>query len=381
MTYQPELGLWGRTWRVLLVLALSGLAWGAVAAWQWDHQRWWFWSDLGVGLVSLALLRWRRAHPVGVAVVTNVLGFVSFSAGGPATWALASMATRRRWREIVPLGALGFAAGLSIEALNPVDDQPLAIMIPLVVLVIAVTVGWGMYIGSRRELLATLRERAVTAETEQAARVAQARTAERARIAREMHDVLAHRISLVTMHAGALVYREDLSAADMRSTAGIIQDNAHEAMIELREVLGILRDGPGDADPELPQPAASDVPELIDEARSTGMRIEEVGGFDLAAVPESLGRTVYRVVQEALTNARKHAPDTRVTITFSGGPSEGLRVVVRNPLPFGPRSPAPQSGLGLVGLAERTALAGGSLTHRTTTDRQFVLTAWLPWPA
>nr|WP_255670020.1 histidine kinase [Aeromicrobium wangtongii] len=229
--------------------------------------------------------------------------------------------------------------------------------------------------------MATLRERAVTAETEQAARVAQARTAERARIAREMHDVLAHRISLVTMHAGALVYRQDLSADEMRAAAGIIQDNAHEAMVELREVLGILRDGPGDAHPELPQPAASDVPALLDEARSSGMRLEQVGAVDLAAVPESLGRTVYRVVQEALTNARKHAPDTLVTVTFAGGPSEGLRVIVRNPMPIGAGARAPESGLGLIGLAERTALAGGTLTHRLSPDRAFILTAWLPWPA
>ncbi|QGG41952.1 sensor histidine kinase [Aeromicrobium yanjiei] len=380
-TCQPELGLWSRAWRIVAVLTLSAAAWGEVAVWQWDHHQWWFWSDLGLGVLALALLRWRRAYPVPVAVATNVVSMISFAAAGPATWALASMATRRRWREIIPVAALALAAGLTVEALNPGKDEPFAITIPLVVLVIAVTVGWGMYIGSRRELLATLRERAETAEAEQAARVAQARTAERARIAREMHDVLAHRISLVTMHAGALVYRQDLSAADMRSTAGIIQDNTHEAMIELREVLGILRDGPGDADPELPQPAASDVPALIDEARSSGMRIDHVSSIDLSTVPESLGRTVYRVVQEALTNARKHAPDTLVTVTFGGGPAEGLRVVIRNPLPFGPRAVAPHSGLGLVGLAERTALAGGTLTHRITPERQFVLTAWLPWPA
>ncbi len=106
-----------------------------------------------------------------------------------------------------------------------------------------------MYIGSRRELLATLRERANTSEAVQAARVAQARAAERAQIAREMHDVLAHRISLVTMHAGALTYRTDLDADQMRATAEVIQENSHQAMVELREVLGLLRDGPGDSAP------------------------------------------------------------------------------------------------------------------------------------
>ncbi len=166
-----------------------------------------------------------------------------------------------------------------------------------------------MYIGSRRELLATLRERAVTAEAEQAARVAQARTAERGRIAREMHDVLAHRISLVTMHAGALTYREDLTAEEMRATAAVIQESSHQALVELRDVLGILRDDPGDSSPERPQPSAVDVPALLDEARASGMRIETEDLVALDGIPETIGRTLYRVVQESLTNARKHAPE------------------------------------------------------------------------
>ncbi|MCL3818861.1 sensor histidine kinase [Aeromicrobium wangtongii] len=381
VTYQPPLTWWGHVWRGALVVLISVLAWSELAQWQWHNRQWWFWLDLGLGVLSLVLLQWRRRHPFAVALITNGVGFVSMSAAGPATLALVSLATRRRWREIIPVGVLGLAAGLTIEGVSPVGSDTYAFTIPFVLLILAVTVGWGMYLGSRRELLATLRERAVTAETEQAARVAQARTAERARIAREMHDVLAHRISLVTMHAGALVYRQDLSADEMRAAAGIIQDNAHQAMVELREVLGILRDGPGDAHPELPQPAAPDVPALLDEARSSGMRLEQAGSVDLAAVPESLGRTVYRVVQEALTNARKHAPDTLVTVTFAGGPSEGLRVIVRNPMPIGAGARAPESGLGLIGLAERTALAGGTLTHRLSPDRAFILTAWLPWPA
>ncbi|MFI5428094.1 sensor histidine kinase [Aeromicrobium sp. UC242_57] len=143
-----------------------------------------------------------------------------------------------------------------------------------------------------------MRDRAETAEAEQVARVAQAKTAERSRIAREMHDVLAHRISLVTMHAGALAYRSDLSADQMRTTAGIIQDNAHQAMVELREVLGILRDGPGDAAPEMPQPSAVDLPGLLSEARGSGMRIHDDQSVDLEPIPETLGRTAYRVVQK-----------------------------------------------------------------------------------
>jgi signal transduction histidine kinase len=382
VTAPPPLRWWSHAWRYAVAVAISAVAWSELAPWQWEHRRWWFWTDLAIGLTTLVMLAWRRRYPVTVAVTINLLTLVSWSAGGPATLALVSLATRRRWREVVPVGLLALVAGVVLEGMNPVRTNGYAFTIPLVTLIIAVSVGWGMYIGSRRELVATLRERAETAEIEQAARVAQARTAERSRIAREMHDVLAHRISLVTMHAGALAYRDDLSRDEVRTTAEIIQDNSHRAMVELREVLGVLREGPGDADPERPQPSADDLMALIDEARTSGMRLEPSFSVALDDIPEPLGRTVYRVVQEALTNARKHAADTLVTVSVAGGRGEGLTIGVRNPLRVGePRSAPPRSGLGLAGLAERTELAGGRLTHRVSPGAEFVLEAWLPWPA
>lgn len=378
--YQPRLGWWSHVWRHALVLTISGVSWFEVASWQWDNRRWWFWGDLGLGCLSLVLLHWRRRRPVLVAVTTNVLSFVSFTVAGPATLALVSLATRRRWREVLPVGVLALVAGITLEAFNPVSSDVLAFTIPFMVAIIAVTVGWGMYIGSRRELLATLRDRADTAEAEQTARMAQARTAERARIAREMHDVLAHRISLVTMHAGALSYRTDLSADEMRATAQVIQTSSHQALVELRDVLGLLRDEPGDAGPELPQPSAIDLPALIEEARSSGIRVDVKELVPLDGMPDTLGRTLYRVVQESLTNVRKHAPNTRVVLAVSGAPEDGLRVTICNPLEVGSTHTAPESGLGLIGLAERTALVGGRLTHRLTADREFLVEAWIPWP-
>ncbi|MET0821809.1 MAG: histidine kinase [Aeromicrobium sp.] len=381
VTYQPPLRWWNHLWRYALVIAISAVAWFEAAQWQWDHARWWFWTDLALGLVGFAILPWRRRHPLAVALAANALALGSWSVGGPATLALVSLSTRRRLREILPVTAVALVAGLVLETTTR-DDQQTYVVIPLTLLVLAVTVGWGMFIGSRRELIATLRERARAAEDDQASRVAGARTAERSRIAREMHDVLAHRISLVTMHAGALAYRDDLSRDEMRATAGIIQDNSHQAMIELREVLGILRDGPGDSAPERPQPSATDVVGLVDEARRSGMRVELGGGIALGDIPDALGRTVYRVVQEALTNARKHAADTLVSVIVTGGPDTGVTVEVSNPLRVGElRAAPPRSGLGLEGLTERAELAGGRLSHRISPGAEFVLEAWLPWPA
>ena len=236
-----------------------------------------------------------------------------------------------------------------------------------------------MYIGSRRELLWTLRARAERAEAEQELRAAQSRLSERGRIAREMHDVLAHRISQISMRAGALGYRDDLTAEEMRADAVVIRDTAHQALTDLRAVLGVLRDEAGDP-LDAPQPTYADLPGLVDEAREAGMRVTYVDEVATEQpVPEAVGRTLYRIVQEGLTNARKHARDAEVRLEVRGRPEDGVDVVVRNPLGFGP-SHTPGAGLGLVGLAERAALAGGRLEHGDT-GQEFVLRGWLPWPA
>lgn len=380
--YQPRLSRWSQIWRAIAVLAISLLGWSQFVEWQLDHNHLWFSVDLALGALCFILLLWRRRFPVSIALVTAAASGISSFAGGPATLALVSLSTRRKWREIVPVAIVSVAASTGINLLDPKSSDPWALSATAIVSIIGVSIGWGLYIGSRRELLATLRERAVRAESEQSAQVAQSRIAERSRIAREMHDVLAHRISLVSMHAGALTYRTDLSADQMRETADIIQKNSHQALIELREVLGVLRNDPSDTAPELPQPSADDIPALVDEARDSGMRID----FDPAdlpvGLPDSIGRTLYRIVQEGLTNARKHATDTRITITVSGAPDIGISGVVSNPLRIGDaRLQAPDSGLGLIGLRERAELSGGTLSHSITPERIFILQVWLPWPA
>jgi signal transduction histidine kinase len=237
---------------------------------------------------------------------------------------------------------------------------------------------WGMYIGSRRELLWTLRNRAERAESEQELRAAQSRSNERERIAREMHDVLAHRISQISMHAGALAFREDLTADEMRDSAGVIQAKAHEALTDLRSVLGVLRDGSGELT-HAPLPTYADVPTLVEEARRSGMTVALDDRLEAGeVVPEATGRTIYRIVQEGLTNAHKHAPGSTLTIELTGSPDDGIDVVLRNPLGFG--STTPGSGLGLVGLTERAELRGGRLEHGRD-GSAFVLRGWIPWAA
>nr|WP_277352171.1 histidine kinase dimerization/phosphoacceptor domain-containing protein [Knoellia sp. DB2414S] len=188
-------------------------------------------------------------------------------------------------------------AGFLYEGVRPANDTGtlggFLTTLALGILSVAVCVALGFYIGTRRALLASWRERAETAEREQASRVAEARANERARIAREMHDVLAHRISLVAMHSGALAYRTDLSRQETSQAAEVIRDNAHLALTELREVLGVLRldnapDDPADAAVERPQPTLADLAELLEEARSAGARLTAT--VDLVASRECRSR-------------------------------------------------------------------------------------------
>jgi signal transduction histidine kinase len=197
-----------------------------------------------------------------------------------------------------------------------------------------------------------------------------------------MHDVLAHRISLLSLHAGALEIRPDASADEVAGAAGVIRASAHQALQDLREVIGVLRADTGqESDPERPQPTIADLPALADESRAAGMRVRLELAVAAGDVPALTGRTAYRIVQEALTNARKHAPGAAVTVAIGGAPSAGLTVAVSNPWPVSPPAAIPGTGTGLIGLAERTTLAGGRLTHGRTESGDFTLTAWLPWPA
>jgi signal transduction histidine kinase len=254
----------------------------------------------------------------------------------------------------------------------------------------AVVVGWGLFARARAELVNSLRERAERLEAERRLQVAQAREAERLRIAREMHDVLAHRLSLLSLHAGALEFRPDALPDEVEAAAGVIRANARDALAELRGVVGVLRGGgragPMAASPEPPQPTLAQVPALVAESRAAGMRVDcriDVSGA--GAVSDALGRTVYRIVQEGLTNARKHAPAMAVRVTIGMQERARLTVELRNRCPTvrvaagaSGRPSLPGAGTGLVGLGERVALAGGTLDHGADARGDFVLRAALP---
>lgn len=382
--YQPRLTWWSHLWRFVVVLLITGVAWSTYAKPEATEAPLLFWVDIGLGIMSLALMHLRRRWPYGIAALLSVVLAFSASAAGPSCLVTVSLATQRRWTQIIPIGLLGLAASTVFAAIAPAagtGNEPAWVTFTTNLVFTVALMAIGMYIGSRRELLWTLRERATRAEQEQELRVAQARTNERARIAREMHDVLAHRISLVTMHAGALSYRTDLGRDEIARSAEIIQSNAHEALTELRGVLGVLRGKELGVATDRPQPTLGDVPELVGEARRSGMHVEYVDELSGdARLSDAAGRTVYRIVQEGLTNARKHAPDARVTVSLERGDT-GISIEISNPLRVGRNGTTPGAGLGLVGLAERAELSGGQLRHKVNGRGEFELRAWLPCPA
>ena len=249
----------------------------------------------------------------------------------------------------------------------------------LCVLVMAVAIGWGLFARTRRQLVASLHERAQRLEAEQLLRVEQARDAERRRIAREMHDVLGHRLSLLSLHAGALEFRRDASPEEMAQAAGVIRASGQAALEELRAVIGLLREQDDGASLEAPQPTLAQIPDLLDESRAAGMDVRLEQRAAANGVPPAVGRAAFRVLQEALTNARKHAPGAPVTVRLDPGPPLVLEVVNDRPSELLDDEHLPGAGLGLVGLAERVTLADGSFEHGDDAAGRFVVRATLPW--
>jgi signal transduction histidine kinase len=390
----PPLKRWGTTWRYLLAVFVGLLSWTVTVPGADAYTTRHFVMipvDLALGIVAIVLMRWRRRAPLRTALTVSLISGFSTMSIGAVSIVVISVATRRRWREVVTVGVVWIGAGFAYEYLYPgVDPTSWWALLLVGALVYVVCVAIGFYIGGRREILGTLKARAETAEREQAARVDNARTAERSRIAREMHDVLAHRISLVAMHSGALAYRDDLTREETAQTATIIRDNAHLALAELREVLGVLRDPGGILSdvPDRPQPTLAALPELVEETVASGTPVEcdvpDATADQLGSLPDTTSRNAYRILQEALTNARKHAPGIQVRVAISGEPGDRLTLAVHNPLPLsrGVEDPLalPSSGMGLTGLAERAKLAGGELTHGVDRGGQFAVRAWLPWP-
>jgi signal transduction histidine kinase len=338
--------------------------------WQM-HPPWLRVVAVVVGIATLVSLHWRRIHPAAVGIGVGAVSLVILPAFGANLAATFNAAIRARGRDLAVIAGLLIAWAFASPLLYPPAGS-YWVNAGACLLLTGVVLGWGLFIRARRELVRSLRAQGDRAADE-------ARAAERRRIAREMHDVLAHRISLLSVHAGALEYRPDAPAEEVAEAAGVIRASARAALEELRSVIGVLREESGEGTLDPPQPELTDLPALVEEARTAGMRLSARIDLDGATPPAAIGRTAYRIAQEGLTNARKHAPGAPVVLTVHA-PEDAVEVEVRSlaPVAAPAASALPGAGTGLVGLAERVTLAGGELEHGVEEDGAFVLRARLP---
>jgi signal transduction histidine kinase len=331
---------------------------------------------IGVGLVAgLALLARRRAWRwlLPLVLVLDVLG-TSQVVLAVATFSLTGR-LRGRWQ---PLGIMGLAVVVGVLPHLAYPLRPAIVGALISGLVAVISAVLGMYTRARADLLGELMARAEEAEHRRATAEQDARRAERTRIAREMHDIVAHKISLVALQAGALEVNQNLEREEVSRSAGLIRQTAADALSELREVLGVLR-GEEEAAPLNPQPTWEDVRRLVDATKEAGIQVELFDFID-DPVPDALARTAYRVVQEGLTNIHKHARHTRARIALIGEPGDDLLVEISNVLPKGFTTDLPGARMGLSGIETRVAHAGGTITSGPTDDGRFEVKAVIPWP-
>jgi signal transduction histidine kinase len=256
-------------------------------------------------------------------------------------------------------------------------DASIAYAVLLTVLVAGTPMLLGLWVGARRALIATLRERAERLEREQLVMAEQARMQERARIAREMHDVVAHRVSLMVVHAGAL----ETTLADEAGArqAGMIRETGREALTELRQVLSILRDQPHSGAVE-PQPTLATLDSLVRRSRDAGLPVSVQVEGERRDLPAAVERAVYRLLQEALTNVHKHAAGAVTDVRLSYRPGR-VDVIVHNARPAQPSDPdlaQASAGHGLLGLRERVRLLGGTFHAAPDANGGFEVRASIP---
>ncbi|WP_159621424.1 sensor histidine kinase [Ruania rhizosphaerae] len=352
---------------------------------------------LGMLVLPMSLL-WRHRAPLVVTWIAVAAGVVLPLGASTALVALACLIARRRgpavwWaaggvavttavamvRDVLASSA---AASLLQTLARPPDASPnlsveLGWQVPTILAIVLMGLSGGSGLLMRARRASKTAEHLAQAAGREQNRLgdALARQVERERIAREVHDSLGHRLSLLSLHAGALQANTP-AGTELRESAELVRDGAGHAMDDLRSLLAVLRQNPDEAAPEL---SLVDLRGVLDDVVATG---EPVSSTVYLEQPETadpaLARAVYRIVQEVLTNARKHAPGAPVRLSVTGGPMEGICIDARNP--YRGASASAGSRNGLQGVAERAELLDGQIAYGLDEQgRTFRVTVTLPW--
>ncbi|WP_167409496.1 sensor histidine kinase [Streptomyces africanus] len=327
---------------------------------------------LQAGLV-LPLL-WRRRKPevaFGVIAAVFVLQWslgAALRADVALFVALYSLALHGRLRQL-PWACAVMAGAMVLVAVRASSVVSVWDALFFLLSTATAALALGMMVRIRRAQLAGLRERAARLEIERDQRSRLATATERTRVAREMHDIVGHNLSVIITLADAGAYATDIQPARGKEALQLIGDTGRQALGELRRVLGVLReaaDGPPDG-PELsPQPGIADLEALCAKVRAAGLEVLYRTSGDVDALDSGVQLTVYRIVQEALTNTMKHAADdARVRLAVAVTDTR-LSIRVQDTGPATPSGPPNEEGHGLVGMRERAALYGGTVSAGPT---------------
>jgi signal transduction histidine kinase len=333
-----------------------------------------------IALLTTLPVAVRRTHPVVAALVTTAAGlipsngyvYVGYVVSFIVFYSVAVYVPQ--WRGVAAVVAAGVVMAVLGSAIHGAVFGEYfgalsAVVAPAVV---------GRFVRYQREQSRRLQDLTRQLEHERELNVARAVADERARIARELHDVVAHTISVVAIQADAAEAALDADPARARGPLETIRRSAAEALTEMRRLLAVLRadEPPGEL---APSPSLERLPALIDRARAAGVQVTlEVTGPS-RPVPASLDLSAYRIVQEALTNVGKHAAGAPASIVLDWG-QDALAIEIRNPGPNGERADSNGAGHGLIGMRERVRMLGGEFDAGPATGGGFVVSAVLPYP-
>ncbi|MFD7534729.1 sensor histidine kinase [Streptomyces sp. NPDC059819] len=307
---------------------------------------------------GLALLLRRGPWWLAPALTTAAAGVWGWPMLPLLLLALFDLAARRRTLAAVVCSAVALTGNAVLHpAVSLWSPQPYGSALFVLLAVVA-----GLWMGNRRRLVEALNAQVEHLRTERELREQAARMAERSAIAAEMHDVLAHRLSLIALHTGVLTTRRDALPDPVIERLSLLRTASTEALTDLRDVLGALHTTDLATATDRPAPALRDVEEMIGQARTAGQSIVTTVEGSPQQAPAAHRLAVYRLVQEALTNARKHAADAPVRVRIDYGPPATLIEVTNSPGTNIRGAQAVPSGFGLIGLRERVEALGGHLS-------------------
>jgi signal transduction histidine kinase len=342
------------------------------------------WLRMLLGAIATVPLVVRRRFPLAVWLVSGLatLGLLAgHGSVGPAVFApliaLYTVASRMDRRVSLGAGVVSLIGVLVVLAAQGAGSlSGVKFLFPVVVVSGCWLVGDNLRV--RRAYVAELEAKAARAEADRAAELAQAAAEERTRIARELHDIVVHHVSVIAVQAGAARLRSEQNGGDESSAAwGAVEKTARQALGELRQLLGVLR---RDHDAPLePQPGLAQLDRLIQEVRQAGLPVEVVIDGKPVALAGAVDLSAYRILQEALTNVVKHEGAARTAVSLHYRRRQLDIEVVNRPSSRPPQRPLTSGpGHGLIGMRERLALLGGTLDAGPCPEGGFRLAAHLP---